>query len=34
VADQYQAEGFTNVEALEGGVEAWTKAGYGVVAPA
>jgi rhodanese-related sulfurtransferase len=33
VAEQYQDKGFTNVKALLGGVDAWRKAGYGVLAP-
>jgi hypothetical protein len=33
VAEQYQAEDFKRAKALEGGVEAWKEAGYGVMAP-
>jgi rhodanese-related sulfurtransferase len=33
VAEQYQAEGFTNVKALLGGVSAWKAAGYGILEP-
>jgi rhodanese-related sulfurtransferase len=32
VAEKYQNEGFTNAKALRGGVDAWKKAGYGMVA--
>ena len=31
-AKKYQREGFTNVKILEGGVNAWKNAGYGLVA--
>jgi rhodanese-related sulfurtransferase len=34
VAEKYQSKGFKNVTALEGGVNAWKNAGFGVVAPA
>jgi rhodanese-related sulfurtransferase len=30
-AKKYQREGFTNVKVLEGGVNAWKDAGYGLV---
>jgi len=32
VAEEYQAEGFTNAKALKGGVDAWKQAGYGIMA--
>jgi rhodanese-related sulfurtransferase len=32
VAEEFQAKGFTNAKALLGGVEAWKKAGYGLIA--
>lgn len=32
-AEEYRAQGFTNVKALAGGVEAWKNAGFEVVAP-
>jgi rhodanese-related sulfurtransferase len=31
VAEQYQQKGFTNVKALQGGVEEWQTAGYALV---
>src|SRR3954453_19048104 len=30
LAEQYRAKGFQNAEILEGGVKAWTGAGYGM----
>jgi rhodanese-related sulfurtransferase len=30
-AEEYSREGFTNVKILEGGVNAWKNAGYGLV---
>jgi rhodanese-related sulfurtransferase len=30
-AEEYQKQGFTNVQVLEGGVNAWRNAGYGLV---
>jgi rhodanese-related sulfurtransferase len=33
VAERYRELGFENVKALEGGVEAWRRAGYDVEAP-
>jgi rhodanese-related sulfurtransferase len=32
VAESYQKKGLTNVTALNGGVQAWKDAGFGVVA--
>jgi rhodanese-related sulfurtransferase len=31
-AAKYRAQGFVNVKALKGGVEAWTTAGYSLIA--
>jgi rhodanese-related sulfurtransferase len=31
-AQEYQNQGFTNVQVLQGGVNAWKNAGYGLVA--
>jgi rhodanese-related sulfurtransferase len=33
VAEEYQSKGFMNAKALRGGVDAWKKAGYGVIGP-
>jgi len=33
VAEKFQAKGFENVTVLRGGVDAWKKAGFGVIAP-
>jgi rhodanese-related sulfurtransferase len=32
--DEYQNRGFSNAKALEGGVNAWKQAGYGVAVAA
>jgi hypothetical protein len=33
VADEYEAKGFQDVKALQGGVEAWKNAGFAMIAP-